>query len=221
MAIPSSSSVVNVGCIGVGSVCEIKSLPGIYKNPRVSVVALARRDEAALSDYVSRHPMVSSSTLFTGSKSGKDLISFMTKMKEEDEGGNQYIVYVATPVSTHASMAELCGENGLHCYCEKPLSLDSQSCQTLLPNFTTSNLYCAYYRRYLPKFVSIKTIGLPKIGEVTGVMVTLRQRRHKMDEDRKRHWHFDKEVSGGGLVMDLGSHVFDIVDHLLGPMLDV
>ncbi|GMH49905.1 hypothetical protein TrVE_jg821 [Triparma verrucosa] len=39
-----------------------------------------------------------------------------------------------------------------------------------------------------------------------------------MPAEKKGHWHFDKATSGGGLIMDLGSHIFDLLDHLLGTI---
>jgi len=109
---------------------------------------------------------------------------------------------------------------GLHCYCEKPVSRDYEEGKKAIDSFDNSKLWCAYYRRYLPKFVAIRA-ALPKLGSITGVKVTLRQKRHLMPEDKKNHWHFEKEVSGGGLIMDLGSHILDLLDNLLGPLLNV
>ncbi|GMI42096.1 hypothetical protein TrCOL_g1767 [Triparma columacea] len=221
----SNPCIVKVGCVGVGSVCEKKSLPGIYKNPSCSVVALGRRDLPSLLSYQSRHNL-SSATLFHGPSSGEDLIRHIAELKSLDvasgSSGVHHVVYVATPVSSHAGLVALCGELGLHCYCEKPLSRDLREGEEAARKFRggDARLWCAYYRRYLPKFEAVKE-GINKVGEVTGVRVTLRQKRHMMEEEKKRHWHFKKDVSGGGLVMDLGSHVVDLIDHLLGPLLGV
>jgi predicted dehydrogenase len=88
-------------------VCEVKSLPGIYKNPNIEVICLGRRDEKALKDYAERHNL-EDCTQFTGISSGEDLIEHMAGLNNADPE-NHYVVYISTPVSTHASLASLCG----------------------------------------------------------------------------------------------------------------
>lgn len=63
-----------------------------------------------------------------------------------------------------------------------------------------------YYRRYLPKFVYVKSIlDSGTIGRVTSVSLRLSQSRHKFEgEEVRADWRVDAKNAGGGLFMDLG-----------------
>lgn len=63
-----------------------------------------------------------------------------------------------------------------------------------------------YYRRYLPKFVFVKTIlEAGTIGRVTSVNLRLFQSRHKFGgEEVRADWRVEAANAGGGLFMDLG-----------------
>lgn len=63
-----------------------------------------------------------------------------------------------------------------------------------------------YYRRYLPKFVYVKSIiDSGTIGAVTSVNLRLSQSRHKFEgEEVRADWRVDATNAGGGLFMDLG-----------------
>jgi len=79
-------------------------------------------------------------------------------------------------------------------------------------------LFVAYYRRAMPRFVRAKQVidsGL--IGRVTGC--TYRHTRLYWP-DPAPEWRLDPEQSGGGLLLDLGSHTLDILDWLLGEFVE-
>src|SRR5262249_20388141 len=79
-------------------------------------------------------------------------------------------------------------------------------------------LFVAYYRRALPRFLKTKElIDSGKIGQVTGC------RYHRSTPDRPVHpgfWRLDIAPSGGGLFLDAGSQVLDLLDHLLGEFVE-
>ena len=80
-------------------------------------------------------------------------------------------------------------------------------------------LYVAYYRRAMPRFVKIKELlDNHAIGDVRFVTTTQYQ---KALEDAQNSWRVQPEVSGGGLFFDMGSHMLDILDFLLGPIKEV
>ena len=60
----------------------------------------------------------------------------------------------------------------------------------------------------MPKFVQIKDC-LSQLGRITSVSVELKWPRHETDD--KSHWHYDRVVSGGGLLLDVGCHMLDLV----------
>lgn len=128
-------------------------------------------------------------------------------------------VYVATPPGgSRVEIAREIVKSGKPCYMEKPLARDATEAQEIASLFAKAGLplYCAYYRRCLPKFDAVRrNLGL--IGPLTSVAVTLHWPRHLED---KSHWHYDRPVSGGGLLLDVGCHALDLVDYLVGPLED-
>jgi len=170
------------GCIGCGSVCEIKSLPALYKTKRSSVIALCRRDQTSLHDFSVRHSLPSA-TLFSEASA---LIAHMAEYQSLHPDCLPAI-YIATPVKTHAMLTKECLRAGLAVYCEKPLARSADESQPLLNPHATSPTFVAFYRRCLPKFQSIK-YALPTLGTISSVSVCLHQKRHEMSDDQKAHW---------------------------------
>jgi predicted dehydrogenase len=79
-------------------------------------------------------------------------------------------------------------------------------------------LFVAYYRRTLPRFVKVKEII------DSGVLGSLRSITYfYFDDQMTRHqgvvpWRLQAEIAGGGLLLDLGSHALDLLDHLVGTL---
>jgi predicted dehydrogenase len=211
--LPDPPFVVAWGAIGCGSVCEKKSLPALYKTVRSKVIALCRRDQSALADFAQRHGLASSATLHASAES---LIAFLLEYKVQNPS-HTVAVYISTPVSTHASLTKLCMVAGIAAYVEKPIARSASESLPLLNPHASSPVFVAYYRRCLPKFQAIKA-SLPSLGTLSSVSVALHQKRHLMADRDKTHWHFTKEASGGGLLLDLGSHILNLLDYLFGPI---
>lgn len=194
--------------------CEVKSLPAIAKHPECEVAALCRRNPSELKSFSKRHDL-QDAKLFS------EYSGVIDYLKELKDSGSKVCLYIATPVSTHSPICLSALDAGINCYCEKPLARDYNECREVIDKFNASKedvrLWVAYYRRRLPKFQVVRS-NLERLGVITSVSVKLLQKRHMMNEEQKNHWHFDRAVSGGGLIMDLGSHIFDLLDHLLGPI---
>lgn len=129
-------------------------------------------------------------------------------------------MYVATPPGgDRLSIARMVAAAQKPCYMEKPLGRDGKEAQEICSIFQEAGvpLYCAYYRRCMPKFVQAKSLCCSsRIGKITGVTVTLHQSR--LNQKDKSHWHYAKEISGGGLFLDVGCHMLDLVEFFVGPI---
>ena len=56
-------------------------------------------------------------------------------------------------------------------------------------------------------------------GSVELRSVSIRNERPgQLDEAGRAGWRVDPEISGGGHFVDLGSHILDLLDWLLGPV---
>ena len=194
------------GIIGCGDVCEVKSGPAFSKCENSVLVAVMRRNSEKVQDYARRHQVPKCYT---------DVDSIIS---DEDVD----CLYVATPPGgDRIEIASKVAKAGKPCYMEKPLGRDYQESLEIVNSFKQAGipLYVAFYRRYMPKFVTVKkeVIDCDLIGDITGVSIDLNWPRHL---ENKSHWHYKKEISGGGLLLDVGCHMLDIVDHLVGPIVD-
>ena len=90
--------------------------------------------------------------------------------------------------------------------------------------FAKHNLpvFSAFYRRQLPRFVKAKElIEAGVIGQVTSLNVMFISAYHKSNSTLNSSWRVQSQHSGGGLFFDLASHALDVIDYMLGPLVDV
>ena len=197
------------GIIGCGDVTEVKSGPGFQKANHSQLVAVMRRNGDLARDYARRH----------GVPKWYDDADALIADPDVDA------VYVATPPAAHKNYTLLCARAGKPVYVEKPMALDADECRAMLEGCREADvpLFVAYYRRALPRFVKVKSlIDDGVIGDVRFVSVTLHQ---PLGEEATKPgtlpWRLDPHIAGGGLFVDLASHMLDFLDYALGPIREV
>lgn len=197
------------GIIGCGKVTELKSGPAFNKIEHSRLVAVMRRNAVLAEDYARRHGV-------------PEFYSDADKIIHHPEIN---AVYVATPPSTHAEYAIRAMKAGKAVYVEKPMALNPAECREMIrvSEETGQPLFVAYYRRSLPAFLRVKElIEAGAIGKPLTVSVRLHRAFRERDSDpAKQTWHVNPEVAGGGFFYDLGSHQFDYLDFLFGPVTEV
>lgn len=193
------------GIIGCGDVCEVKSGPPLYTVPGSTVTVVMRRNRDAARDFAERH----------GIAHYTDDAAQLIARDDVDA------VYVATPPGSHLEYALAVARAGKPCYVEKPMARTAAECEQMVAVFEAvkAPLFVAYYRRALPRFREIER--LVRTGELGAVMAIHYQyqgeRRHR-EASKRPSWREDVATSGGGLFLDLGSHVLDVLDFLFGPL---
>jgi predicted dehydrogenase len=200
-----NTTTVSWGIIGCGDVCEIKSGPALYKAEGSRLAAVMRRDGAKAQDYARRHNVA---------RWYDDADALIADPQVN-------AVYVATPPGSHEELACKVARAGKPCYVEKPMARNHAECVRMVDAFRAANvpLFVAYYRRRLPRFVKAKQlIDDGRLGTVTAVVY-----RHNrlFRPSQGPEWRLDPAHSGGGLLLDLGSHALDLMEYLLGPLSDV
>jgi len=129
-----------------------------------------------------------------------------------------HAVYVSSPVHRHAPETIAAAEAGKHVLCEKPMALDVAEAERMIAACDAARVHLAvaYYRRFYPKTREMKrlieagAIGKPVLARVIiGGRVVIA-------EDNPKHWRVVPATSGGGALMDVGSHRLDVICHLLG-----
>jgi predicted dehydrogenase len=133
-------------------------------------------------------------------------------------------VYIATPPSSHKQYTMMSADAGKPVYVEKPMALNFAECHEMVAACQAAGvpLFVAYYRRALPRFLKIKElVDSGAVGEVRFVSVTLYQPAVEGLASPQLPWRVVPEVSGGGLFVDLASHMLDFLDYVFGPIVSV
>lgn len=132
-------------------------------------------------------------------------------------------VYIATPPSSHRDYVERVARAGKPVYVEKPMARTAAECRAMIAACEAARdgrgvpLFVAYYRRAMPRFEAARRIiGSGRLGAVRSVLV--RHQRPAADPVAGLPWRQDPQISGGGLFVDLASHTFDWLDHVVGPL---
>jgi predicted dehydrogenase len=108
------------------------------------------------------------------------------------------------------------------------MARSAAECRTMIEAFERAKqpLFVAYYRRALPRFVKVKEVlASGALGSLLAVSHVYQGQanpeRGRAGAPQRTGWREDVESAGGGLFLDLGSHVIDLLDFLLGPLTGV
>jgi predicted dehydrogenase len=128
-------------------------------------------------------------------------------------------VVICTPPDTHAEIATFFLENGIHVLCEKPLAMTSEQATEMLNTAEENDrlLMMASKFRYVEDIVKAK--GVVASGILGDIVLFENVFCSKID--MRDRWNSDKDVAGGGVLMDNGCHSVDIARYLLGAITKV
>ena len=122
-------------------------------------------------------------------------------------------VYLATPVHTHVALALRALQAGKHVLIEKPLGLTLKDIAPLLKiSGGTQIAGTAVKKRFGEGIDRFRSMGWS-----LGANARIAYRWH-IPPPPSSDWRYRPELSGGGVIMDLGSHVIDLLEYLIGPI---
>ncbi|HDY89613.1 MAG TPA: Gfo/Idh/MocA family oxidoreductase [bacterium] len=190
---PPQNNYIRFGIVGCGAITEEAYLPVFRKSKRARLTCLVDPDDSRTSALRQG---------FDICYSGKDLDAIFDHVDA---------VIVAAPNHLHYSITKACLEAGKHVLCEKPITITSQECKKLISIATKHSLILgvAHVRRFYPAVRKIKEIVMSKnLGNITSF---------EFKEGTVFSWstvsgfYFDRHKSGGGVLMDIGTHLLDLL----------
>ncbi|MFH2115574.1 MAG: Gfo/Idh/MocA family oxidoreductase [Spirochaetota bacterium] len=200
---------VRWGMIGHGAVAEQKSGPGLYKASGSMLRGIYGRNVQKARDFARRH----------GVGIVYDSVDAMLADPMVDA------VYLPVPPKFHKEYAIRCLEAGKVPYIEKPMAMSWSECVAIMEKAKAKGLpaYVAYYRRSQERFIKIKEIlDSGEIGRLRYVELRQVQPPDPADTDAQNlPWRLDPSISGGGKFLDMAVHILDILDFLIGRIVEV
>lgn len=123
------------------------------------------------------------------------------------------VVVIGLPNNQHVEAAITAAEAGKAVLCTKPLARDAEEAKQMLDSVEKAGVFHGYLEDlvYTPKTLkALKSVHNGALGEV------LWARSRETHPGPHSDWFWDKEVSGGGAVIDMGCHCIEICRNFIG-----
>ena len=131
------------------------------------------------------------------------------------DAGGLDVVSIATPNSLHMPIAVAAMKAGLHVLCEKPLAADAEQAAAMVAcaEDTDRVLETVFNHRNRGDMALLRQIvGEGGLGDIYYAKAAWMRRRNYTI----RGWFANRELAGGGPLVDLGVHMLDMLLTLLG-----
>lgn len=191
---------VRIGIVGMGRM-GITHYSIINTHPNVEIVSISDTSEMML-DILKK--------CIPGLKT-------YTDYQELIEAGGIDGVIVCTPSFLHYPVCKMAGENGISVFCEKPFTTDPALASELADLFESRGLVnqVGYVNRYNQVFLTVKRyIEDGVIGKLRYVDAGFFSATVTKPQTAKG-WRSKRE-NGGGVTYEMGAHIFDILNFILG-----
>lgn len=192
------------GILGCGNVAEYKGGPPLYTVDDSELTAVMRRDRSKAEDFANRH-------------GAKRVYTDIEQLISDDEIN---AIYIATPPYLHCEQTIFAANAGKHILCEKPMAMTDVECQQMVDvcREEGTTLMLAYYRNHYPNVVKMKALmDDGAIGEVVLARINCTSYYNPNRLDLK-NWRVNPDISGGGVLMDIGSHRISLLQYLMGDI---
>jgi predicted dehydrogenase len=196
--------IIGFGFMGKAHTYGYKTIPFYYKNlpfrTKLMGVCTAHKETA---------------------EEARELHGFSFATTEPDEIINNQeidIVHICTPNVFHKDQVIKALKAGKHVYCDKPLTTSWSDAKEILSVLDTvdATTQMTFQNRFLPAVMRAKSlIEEGRLGRILSFRASYLH-SGSVDPNRPIGWKQDKELGGGGVLFDLGSHVLDIIYHLVG-----
>ena len=186
--------------MGCGAVVERFHLPALRHVAGVELAALVESDSRRLRRLGRMHPTAR-------------LCQDVDELSTDTDAA-----LVAVPPGSHSRIAMSLLHRRVHVLCEKPMATTVEDCQRMIDVSRQSGaiLMVGHHKRFLPSVQKAKEFlanGL--LGKIRNVTASMGLRRTWRSHTA---FHLDHKVAGGGVLMDNGVHLVNLILWLLGAM---
>jgi predicted dehydrogenase len=187
---------IRVGIIGTGGIAEWHGRQ-LLELPEVEIVAITDTSKKSRETFTSKFSL-------------PEVQEFADYSEMLDQVELDAVV-ICSPHTLHFKQATDVLNRGLHVLIEKPMTCSSAEATRLIETSKQAGkiLQVSYQRHFQPEFLYIKdAIARGEIGRLTSITASLYQ---EWKQGTPGSWRQDPSLSGGGFLMDSGSHIIDVL----------
>jgi predicted dehydrogenase len=143
---------------------------------------------------------------------------WFTDVSELVKQNDVTVVDCSLPNFAHKAVVLEAIAAGKHVYCEKPLALNGAEAREIARAAAESGVQIGitFNYRFIPALMrASQLIQEGALGEIYRFRAEYLHTGYQ-DPERPLSWRMDQEKSGGGALVDLGSHLIDLIRHFLG-----
>ncbi|SEN31220.1 Predicted dehydrogenase [Lihuaxuella thermophila] len=189
-------SKVRIGMIGTGGISHWHARQ-LTELGEAEIVAIADPSEVSRNHLVSKH----------GLQQAKQFADYKKMLEQEELDA----VVICSPHTLHFQQVTDALNKGLHVLVEKPMTCTSAEAEKLIETAEKAGkvLQVSYQRHFQPDFMYIQSaIAQGLIGKLTSITASLYQ---NWKQATTGTWRQVPDLSGGGMLMDSGSHIVDVL----------
>ena len=123
------------------------------------------------------------------------------------------VVVIGLPNNLHETAVRLATNAGKHVLCTKPLGRNAEEARRMLNMVEEAGVFGGYLEdlAYTPK--TLKAMQSVRNGAIGKILWGRSRETHSGPHS---DWFWNKEISGGGAIVDLGCHCIEIIRNFIG-----
>ncbi|SDX06973.1 Gfo/Idh/MocA family protein [Paenibacillus sp. CF384] len=187
---------VRIGFIGTGGIAGWHARQ-LLELPEAEIKAVADTSSKNRENFIAKNTLT-------------DVLQF-SDYREMLEQADIDAVIICSPHTLHFAQAQDVLRSGRHVLIEKPMTCSSEEAEQLMRVAEQSGkiMQVSYQRHFQPEFLYIRNaIASGEIGKLTSITASLYQ---QWRQGTPGSWRADPALSGGGFLMDSGSHIIDVL----------
>lgn len=187
-----------VGVIGLGGIAQLVHLPILSKLDTVQLVAVAEINKSRLKNVGEKYP------------SAKQFLDYNEMLSNDELDA----VIISTPTDTHEKIALDCLESKKNILIEKPISRNLKEAKEI---FTAAKkvkkvAMVGMNSRFRPDTMLLRSIiNSGDLGDLFYINCSWLRKKSSLQK-----WFTNKNLSGGGVIIDLGIVILDLALWMLG-----